>query len=178
MRRNEIHDGDSDVSRRQGQEQIEFREVDQHQRGGARSPAKRGPQLPVGAVETGHLPDRLAPAHDRVRGHVHEEIHSGGGHARAAHPEQTPARVEAPQRPAQARAVEIAGGLTGDEHDRLRPAGRHSTPTRAMPAPSATRRHASRSRMSTRPASSATTAAPPAAATSIVSGPTVGMSNR
>src|SRR4029450_6971587 len=103
------------------------------ERGRTRLSAKRGAQLTIGAVETGHLADRLAPAHDRVRRHIHEEIHTGGGHTGAAHPVEPPARVEISQRAAQAGSVEVAGRLAGDEHDRLRPAVHHSTPTRAMP---------------------------------------------
>src|SRR5262245_2971283 len=178
LRWNEVHDGNTGAPCRAGQEQAEPGEVDQHEHGRTRLPAKRGPKLTVRAVETRYLADRLAPAHHRVRRHIHEEIHTGGSHARAAHPVEPPTRLEISQRAAQAGSVKVTGGLAGDEHDRLRPAGHHSTPTRAMPAPSATRRHASRSRMSTRPASSAMTAAPPAAAISIVSGPTVGMSKR
>ncbi len=178
LRRNEVHDRDAGAPRGSSQAKIELRKVDQDEHCGTVGAAEDRTKPAVGAVEARHLTDRLAPAHDGGSRHVYQKVHSRGGHLRPAHPEEPAARVEPAQGPTQSRAVKVAGGFPGDEHDRRRPGDHHSTPTRAIPAPFAMRRHSSLSRTKTRSASTATTVAPPAAATSMVSGPTPGVSNR
>ena len=124
------------------------------------------------------MAEGFAATGDGLRGHVDQDVHPLRGHPRSAHSEEPAARVQLAQRTAQRGAVEVAGGLSGDEHHGPRARPRHSTPTSAMPAPFAMHKHSSRSSTSTRPASTARTVAPPAAAASIVSGPTPGVSKR
>src|SRR5207249_3613160 len=171
---NATDDRDGRPPSRARQTQIELGEIDQHEYRRPVGALEDRAELALGAAEARHLTERLAAAGDGLRGHVNQDVHAFRGHSRPPHSEQPAAWVQLAQRAAQRGAVEVAGGFPRDEHHGRRTGRPHSTPTSAMPAAFAMRKHSSRSSTRTRSASTASTVAPPAAATWIVSGPTPG----
>ena len=104
-----------------GQPEIEFGKIDHDERVGAAGSGRGRAQPAVGTIESGDAGDRLGAAHRRRRRDVDEELHALRGHASAAHAVEPDARRGPAQRARQRGAVQIAGGLAGDQHDRARP---------------------------------------------------------
>ena len=121
LRRQEVRDGDAGAPRGAGQSKIEFGKIDHDERVGAAGSGRGRAQPAVGTIESGDAGDRLGAAHRRRRRDVDEELHALRGHASAAHAVEPDARRGPAQRARQRGAVQIAGGLAGDQHDRARP---------------------------------------------------------